>query len=244
MIHGGIPPGYVRVTAGRRVAITLERNTADANALLANGSLHEAASRIPDARPLQGRGVAFAIALPISRECAVVRHNQHGGILAGLTGDLVLPPSRAPDELRIAHRLADAGIPTPEVLMYGLAPAAVMFCRADVVTREVVGGRDLASYMQPSESESMRSESWAATCRLLHGLAAAGARHRDLNVKNVLLAQSFDTLTAYVLDVDRVTFHLPGSAEVRTGNLQRLLRSARKWRDERGGVFDERDAHA
>ncbi len=244
MIPGSIPPGYVRVTAGRRVAIALERNAADANALLANGSLHEAASHIPACRPLQGRGVAFAIALPISRECAVVRHNQHGGFLAGLTRDLFVPPSRAPDELRIARRLAEAGIPTPEVLMYGLAPAAVVFCRADVVTREVVGGRDLASYMQPVEPESMRAESWAATRRLLHGLAAAGARHWDLNVKNVLLTQSGDTLTAYVLDVDRVTFDLPGSARVRTGNLQRLLRSARKWRDERGGVFDEREANA
>lgn len=241
MTERGIPDGYVRVTAGRRVAVTLERNAADASALLHEGSLHEVAARTLSARPLQGRGVAYAIALPITGERVVVRHNLHGGLLAGLTRDLFLPPSRAPAELELARRLTHAGVPTPDVLMYGLTPVAGVFCRSDVVTREIVGGRDLASYMQVSETPSRRSGAWAATQALLDALVAAGARHHDLNVKNVLLAESGDALLAYALDVDRVTFETPNSRAVRTGNAQRLLRSARKWRDERGAVFDERD---
>jgi hypothetical protein len=66
-------------------------------------------------------------------------------------------------------------------------------------------------------------------------------RHHDLNVKNVLLASYGGGLTAYLLDVDRVTFGVPGSAEISRGNVERLLRSARKWRDERGATFDERE---
>ena len=72
-------------------------------------------------------------------------------------------------------------------------------------------------------------------------MSCAGVRHHDLNVKNVLLARDDDVLKAFLLDVDRVTFDAPDSAEVRAGNVARLLRSARKWRDERGGVFDERE---
>jgi hypothetical protein len=70
---------------------------------------------------------------------------------------------------------------------------------------------------------------------------AAGVRHHDLNVKNVLLASSPEGLVAYLLDVDRVTFGVPNAADVREGNIARLLRSARKWRDEHGSVFEERE---
>ena len=54
-----------------------------------------------------------------------------------------------------------------------------------------------------------------------------------------MLAQGPTGLEAWLLDVDRVVFGTPHSASVRVGNAQRLLRSARKWRDTRGGVVDE-----
>ena len=241
MITGRTPAGYVRITASRRVVVTLETHAADATALLADGSLYEAAARTISARPMQGRGIAYAIALPVTHAPAVVRHNRHGGFLAGLTRDVFLPPSRAPYELLVARRLADAGVPTPVVIMYGLTPAAGVLCRSDVVTREIVGGRDLSSYMLATEPSAARANAWAATRELVGQLAAAGARHHDLNVRNVLLAESGETLMAYALDVDRVTFGRPNSDDVMAANSQRLLRSARKWRDERGAVFDERD---
>jgi hypothetical protein len=58
-------------------------------------------------------------------------------------------------------------------------------------------------------------------------------------VKNVLLTDGEGGLVAWVLDVDRVRFGQAHAASVRVGNATRLLRSARKWRDERGAVFDE-----
>lgn len=241
MPDGDTPAGYVRVAAGRCVAVALSAHVADARSMLAEGSLYEAAARDLAARPMEGRGVAYAIALPVTGTRAVVRHNRHGGLLAPLTRDLFLPPTRAPHELVVALRLRELGVPTPEVLMYGTSPAPFPFRRADVVTRQIEAGRDLAAYMMPESGSDERAAAWAATRALVRSLNDAGVRHHDLNVKNILLAPAERGLTAYLLDVDRVRFGAPGSADVARGNVGRLLRSARKWRDGRGALFDERE---
>jgi 3-deoxy-D-manno-octulosonic acid kinase len=235
------PAGYVRVAAGRCSAVVRAEHRADAEAMLAEGTLYEAAARDLAARRFIGRGVAYAIALPVSGVQAVVRHNRHGGLLASLTRDVFLPPTRAPYELAVSLRLNSLGVRTPEVLMYGVHRVPPVLRRSDVVTREIVGGRDLATYMTPDESASARDEAWAAARALVASLNAAGARHHDLNVKNILLAPADRGLTAWVLDVDRLDFGEADSASVREGNAKRLLRSARKWRDQKGAVFDERE---
>ncbi|HEY2025858.1 MAG TPA: lipopolysaccharide kinase InaA family protein [Gemmatimonadaceae bacterium] len=216
---------------------------ADAYALLAEGMPHQAAARDLAARPLSGRGTAYAIALPVSRVPAVVRHNRHGGLLASVRSDLFLPPTRAPHELRVAQRLADAGVRTPSVLMYAIERVGPFLRRADVITREVTDSRDLAAYMSDEHDARTRAEAWAATRELLRSLRDAGARHHDLNVKNVLLARDAlgGPLHAWVLDVDRVELGRPADPSVHAANVARLLRSARKWRDERGAEFEERE---
>jgi len=233
------PAGYVRVTTGRCTAVARAELEDDANALLAEGPLYEVAARVLGARPLAGRGVAYSIALPVTGSRVVVRHNRHGGLLASLTKDYFLPPTRAPYELAVALRLGAMGVRTPQVLMYGIERVGLLLRRADVMTMEVTGGRDLASYLMPGEVPALRAEAWRATRDLVRSLNAAGARHHDLNVKNVLLTDGEGGLVAWVLDVDRVTFGQAHAASVRVGNATRLLRSARKWRDERGAVFDE-----
>ena len=239
-----LPTGFVRVTAGRRVVIALEAHADDARAMLERGTLYQAAASDLAARPLEGRTIAYAIALPVTGTRAVVRHNRHGGALASVTRDLFLPPTRAPRELRSAMRLVALGIPTPPVLMYGVEPVGVVFRRADVVTREVERASDLSAYIAAGTPATEREAAWAATRRLVLLMHAAGVRHHDLNVKNVLLARVGDELTAYLLDVDRVTFGPPSDARLLEGNVRRLLRSARKWRDERGATFDERELAA
>jgi 3-deoxy-D-manno-octulosonic acid kinase len=236
-----VPAGCVRVAAGRRVAVALEAHADDARAMLAQGSLYDAASHDPAARPLEGRGIAYVITLPVSGTRAVVRHNRHGGLFAPVTRDLFLPPTRAPHELRSAMRLTALGVPTPPVLIYGVEPVGVAFRRADVVTREVENARDLSAYLVSGASSVERAAAWDATRRLIDTMHAAGVRHHDLNVKNVLLAPTTSGLIAYVLDVDRVEFGHAGDAHLRAANVQRLLRSARKWRDQRGATFDERE---
>ncbi|MEP6992106.1 MAG: lipopolysaccharide kinase InaA family protein [bacterium] len=237
MTAGALPAGYVRVTAGRCAVVVLEALADDARALLDEGSLYEAAARDLGAHPLQGRGAVYSIALPRSGRRAVVRRNRHGGVFGALTRDLFLPPTRAPYELAMSLRLRAAHVRTPAVLMYGVERMHGVLRHADVVTAEVSDGRDLATYMQPGEDAVQRADAWRATVALVQALGAAGARHHDLNVKNILLAPAVQGLAAWVLDVDRVTFGDPAS--VHRANVARLLRSARKWRGERGAELEE-----
>jgi 3-deoxy-D-manno-octulosonic acid kinase len=157
-------------------------------------------------------------------------------LLHGVTGEYFLAPTRAPYELATALRLADAGIATPEVIAYAVYPAAGLFARSDVMTRRLPEGDDLpAAWSKLGGTD--HSPVLAAVARLLAALARAGAWHADLNLKNIYIAGTGGDLTAYLLDVDRVTF--PGGNGIAARNLKRLERSARKWRDRWGLDFDE-----
>ncbi|MES2176831.1 MAG: lipopolysaccharide kinase InaA family protein [Gemmatimonadota bacterium] len=238
MTQGAATPGYERLEAGRCVVVVRSDLVADARVLLAEGTLYEAAARDLGARVLHGRGPVYSIALPVSGTRAVVRRNRHGGLFAPITRDLFLPPTRAPRELAIANRLIAAGVRTPPVLMYGVVSVGGIARRADVVTQEIGDSRDLATYMMPGESSASRSAAWSAARTLLAGLAKAGVRHPDLNVKNILITAGDSVPHAWVLDVDVVQFGTPGDEQLVRANTARLSRSARKWRDERGAVFD------
>jgi hypothetical protein len=74
---------------------------------------------------------------------------------------------------------------------------------------------------------------------VVRALSAVGARHIDLNVKNVLLqARPDGSLGGHVLDVDRITF-LDDPACALDRNVARLLRSAAKWRANHGARVTE-----
>jgi 3-deoxy-D-manno-octulosonic acid kinase len=172
----------------------------------------------------------------------VVRHSRHGGLLAPVTGDRFLSPTRAPHELRTALRLAAAGVPTPEVVAYATYPAGPLLRRSDVATREVEGGRDLAAWLIDRPAEGVKRELLRATAVLLARLADAGARHPDLNLKNVLLVPVGDgRFDAHVLDVDRIAFGRYRDPRAAEANLARLARSARKWRVRHGADISEGD---
>ncbi|MEI6703687.1 MAG: hypothetical protein WCL71_09155, partial [Deltaproteobacteria bacterium] len=55
--------------------------------------------------------------------------------------------------------------------------------------------------------------------------------------KNIYIAGVGTDQTAYLLDVDRVTF--PEGRDIADRNFKRLTRSARKWRERWGLDFDE-----
>ena len=217
-----LPDGYLALAARSAQAVGLASLRRPLEAALGAGSFYAYAERAPDARPLAGRGVAYAVALPGDAARVVVRRSRHGGWFAALTADRFTPPTRAPHELDTSLRLTASGVRTPEVVAYAIYPAGA-FRRADVVTREIPGAADLAAVL-------------AAVARLLADLTSAGARHPDLNIKNILIQRSATGRTlAYVLDVDRIWFDRPGAARVTERNIARLSRSARKWR--RGGAL-------
>jgi len=207
---------------------------------LAQGTLQEWAAAQAGRDVMQGRGACYGVTLRAGDAAqpevpVVVRRNRHGGLLRFLTGELFLAPTRAPLELANAVRLAAAGIPTPEVIAYALYPSLPGMVRCDVMTRRLPKGGDLpelwAAAQQP-EREAMLD----AVAALLRALAACGARHPDLNLKNIYLSQG-PAPVAYLLDVDRVLFR--PAEDVAAPNFQRLARSARKWRERWGLEFNE-----
>lgn len=235
-----VPPGYERLLLGHAVAvaradfaISIRRSLVGADG--ARSTLLEYAARQPGARVLQGRGAAYAVSLPQSTSRVVVRHNRHGGLFGGITGDRFLAPTRAPHELDMSIALTHRGVPTPEVVAFVLYPPGGLFQRSDVASREIAGGRDLADIMT-RDGGPERAAAIAATAHLVASMARAGARHADLNAKNVLVTYE----SAFVLDLDRVTLgHTPSHAL--DANLARLGRSLRKWRDRFGARISERD---
>jgi tRNA A-37 threonylcarbamoyl transferase component Bud32 len=234
-----IPPGFERLLLGHAVAVARSEVAGSIRGSLLNAdgtryTLHEYAARHHSARLLHGRGAAYAVALPQSGIRVVVRHNRHGGVFAGITGDRFLSPTRAPHELEVSLALTKLGVKTPEIMAYALYPPGGLFQRSDVCSREIEDSRDLADVL--THDVESRAAALHATAQLLASLARAGARHHDLNAKNVLLTNE----TAYVLDVDRVTFG-GQSTDVLVANLNRLGRSLRKWRDQHGARVSERE---
>lgn len=222
-----IPDGYVRVAAHGVEAVAAVPYAAAVRAALRTGTLYAWAGAHPERRELAGRAPAYAVPLPGGATDVVVRHARHGGLLARVTGDRFLRP-RAAHELRVALRLRRAGVPTPDVVAYALHPAGRLLRRADVATRLVPASRDLAASLADPDP-GVRARAISATRDLLRVLAAAGARHPDLNIKNVLIADRDGAMTAWVIDVDRVRFDRPGEATA-TPNLRRLRRSLEKLR--------------
>ena len=235
-----VPAGFERLLLGHAIAVAHSDFAPHIrNALVgADGTratLHDFASRQNGARPLAGRGIAYAFQLKPTKTRVVVRHNRHGGLFAAVTGDRFVAPTRAPYELDVSLSLARLGIPTPEIIAYAVYPPGGLLQRADVCSRELTGGRDLADILSTGP-EIERGAAVAATGRLVGLLARAGARHHDLNAKNVLIAGD----VAHVLDVDRVTMGVRPERALEH-NCARLGRSLRKWRDRFGARISEQD---
>jgi 3-deoxy-D-manno-octulosonic acid kinase len=228
MVFREVPAGFVRFVVDNSVVVCATHIAEPVLEALRAGTLYRYAESHAEARPLAGRGVAYAAPLPGDVERVVIRHNRHGGLLARLTRDLFRPPTLAPLELRLSERLRRAGVPTPVMLGYVVYTAPGGFRRADVMTREIPRSFDLSSAIT-SDDPTLRERALAATATLVATMSEAKARHRDLNVKNVLLHYGSDgSIQALVLDVDRVTF-VDDAETAREANLARLLRSARKW---------------
>ena len=238
-----VPAGFERLLLGHAIAVARSDFAPPIRQALvgADGTkatLHEFASRQPGAKPLAGRGVAYAFELKAARTRVVVRHNRHGGLFAPLTGDRFLAPTRAPYELDVSLRLARLGVPTPEIVAYVVYPPGGILQRCDVCSREIPASRDLADVLRGG-SDADRSVALQQAAELVKALSRSGARHHDLNAKNVLISGG----RAYVLDVDRVDLDVSPERALE-GNLARLGRSLRKWRDQFGVAVSDGDISA
>jgi tRNA A-37 threonylcarbamoyl transferase component Bud32 len=236
-----VPPGYVALSEpgieGAALA-TLETPLREA---LAEGTFYEFAEHHAEAKPFTGRGIAYAVPLSTG-DRVVVRRSRHGGLLGSIRDDRFLGATRAPRELAISLTLRRLGVSTPEIVAYATYPAGPMFRRADVVTREVPRSRDLAAALGALSRGDSKRSLLEATGKLLESMSVAGARHPDLNLKNILIADNdFGGVEALVLDVDRVWLDKASADRVLEANLRRLSRSAIKWRRLKALPIEEAD---
>ena len=239
-----VPEGYDSVDIRGTTLVARRADFEAARTALEAGTLYDYAARHEQSRALTGRGIVYAVPFP-NGDRVVVRHNRHGGLLAPLTGDRFLPPTRAPYELATSVRLTAYGVPTPEIIAYAVYRAGPLLRRSDVASREIPDSADLATTLMTADTGERRAALGAAAA-LIGLLSACGARHHDLNLKNVLVTRasvrgSVVRLTAYVLDVDRVEFGRPGDSRITEGNLDRFMRSARKWRELHDTRVEEAD---
>ena len=231
MIRIGIP-SYDRFEVGGARVIAVASCKEALRTILEKEKLYDFAARQPDATPLVGRAPVFAVSLPGDCGRVVVRHNMRGGWMAKVSKDLFVLPTRGFRELVASLRLRASGVSTPEVVAYVSYPTSIVLRRSDVATREIPNGHDLSVALAKITDHAHRTMVLEAVVKLLKALAQAGAHHQDLNLKNILLtAGDGPGLDAHVLDVDRVRFSGPGSPLVAQANLDRLIRSLRKWRD-------------
>lgn len=210
------------------------------------GTLHAWGEQHPQPQALQGRGVVYVAALPECETTVAVRHAWHGGLLAPLTGDRFLVPTRAPREAAVSVVLQARGVPTPPVVAYALYPAGPGFRRVDVASKFIPKAADFGAVLQGLAPMIAVSEATPKVVSLLHQLAAAQAVHPDLNVKNILLSRAgtdaktgSSVVDAWVLDVDVVRFRELPPAAVMVLNLRRLVRSIRKWHARHDLPLDE-----
>lgn len=212
-----------------------------AGCLRDHGTLHAWAASVPQPRALQGRGVVYVATVPGTQAGVAVRHAWHGGLLAPLTGDRFLMPTRAPREAAASATLRERGIATPDVLAYALYRAGPGLRRVDVCTRFVPDAWDFGAVLAGHAPTLARGGAERAVLDLLARLAAAGVVHPDLNVKNILLVPQRGTaaVDAWLLDVDVVEFRAGPPRRLMALNLARLQRSIRKWHTRHELALDE-----
>jgi hypothetical protein len=236
-----VPAGYVALSEPGIEGAALATLEAPLREALTEGTFYEFAEHHAEARPFAGRGIAYAVPLATG-DSVVVRRSRHGGLLGPIRDDRFLGATRAPRELELSLALRRLGVATPEVVAYATYPAGAIFRRADVVTREVPNSRDLAAALGTLSRSDAKRPLLDATGKLLASLSIAGARHPDLNIKNILIADDeFGGTEALVLDVDRVWIDTPAAEAVLESNLRRLSRSAAKWRRQVGLPIEEAD---
>ncbi|MGI9090506.1 MAG: lipopolysaccharide kinase InaA family protein [Gemmatimonadaceae bacterium] len=243
MISGVIPiTGYEHMVVEGANALVAKSIASAVGDILKTETLYQYAARAPDALRFEGRAPVYAIPLGLSQERVVVRHAVRGGLVGKLVRDHFVAPTRAARELAAAFRLKLGGVSTPEVLAVVTYPAGPMLRRADVATRYIEDGADLAGIFGDARNDEQRRPILDAVAQLLTSLTGAGAQHPDLNLKNILVTSTEQGYVAHVLDVDRVNFHVPGDPMLARANLDRLVRSLRKWREltgtRRGSVSD------
>ena len=180
---------------------------------------------------MKGRTLHPSIPINGSRRM-VLRQYSHGGLLRFLTRNLYLFGSRSFQEVVLTEEIRSAGIPTIQPIGAIHHHALFPLYRAYFLSLEVPDAIDLIQYLErigtssSRENLSRKGKTIRSLGLLLQQFHQAGFFHRDLQLKNILVAN--DQLL--LIDFDRSYRKDLLSTKERMRNLLRLNRSAEKWR--------------
>lgn len=125
------------------------------------------------------------------------------------------------------QRIHAQGIATPEIVGVVFYKSG-LFQRMDFLTIQVPDSMDLVAFLASNSATQQRQAALEAVRVLLAKCAAHGLLHKDLNARNILLANTDHATLAYLLDVEDVVW-MPHQVEhARAANHARLARSLHK----------------
>jgi len=174
----------------------------------------------------RGRGTAFMLDAP--QGPWVLRVYRRGGWVASLSKDHYFftgyASSRSIAETRMLAKMAKMNLPVPQPIA-GICWKRGLFYRAALLTREITESVPLADRLNDMPSTHPGWQRIGSCIRRFHD---AGVVHSDLNARNILLAESWDSpVPVHLIDFDKSFFRL-NSHRLFQSNLKRLLRSLKK----------------
>jgi 3-deoxy-D-manno-octulosonic acid kinase len=162
----------------------------------------------------------------------VIRKYSHGGLLRAFNRDLFLFGARSFKELSLTEEIRSSSIPTIQPI--GAIHQIVFwpFYRAYLLSLELPHAKNLIQYFQENGSalslKTLRHKrkTVRAAGLLLRQFHQKGFYHRDLQLKNLLVAED----QVLIIDFDRSYRKKALSFREMVKNLLRLNRSVEKWK--------------
>ncbi len=185
-------------------------------------ALWGALAPMPGARGRGGVGT-----LQLGPHEVVVRPYRRGGLFGGLLGDRYFDPSRARAELEVLASLSRAGVPVVEPVA-AAARRSGPFWRLRICTRLLEGACPVPEFL--ARHRDRRRAAATAVGEVVRAAFAAGLRHPDLHVDNVLCRLEGGAVRAALVDLDRAAIVPALSDEARVGMLARMQRYLDKHR--------------
>ena len=223
-----LPPGFETRRIGRRTLHfrSTEESRLDAVGFLSGTPAEAAVGAVGGGRAPHA---LYSYSDETTNPTRVVwKHCRRGGAIAPLLGDRYFRTDRFIEELHAVARAREAGVAVADLLAVAMTRRHGAH-RVELIVEAIEGAEDAAAFFTASRPAAERRAGCAAVAKTLRHFHRVGLHHGDLNLRNILLSPTEPGWRATLIDLDPA----PASRrEGRTaqGNLQRLLRSWRKFR--------------